>query len=292
MSKSSFVVPCHTCNKQGSWGHCIRCRTTFYCSPACQKADWKEHKLDCEVPAVAVAMAEGVGSGRDSGDRVLTFEVPTMPVFFTCMRCKKEGNWHKCEGCKITHYCSKECQTKDWPRHKASCRLKRKADLSLKNRCAGRLAAIIHEFKWIFMKECILCFFKEKRIIRLELTMLNGSLPKKKLLRSELESVLHPDLMTITLPQDPSSGASEHREDLNEKVANFKLEIKRVPISALEICYSKEERRAKPSWEKILLDNKVNFIVQVHGADGITFSKPCAYLVSKPLADFARFLQK
>ena len=39
---------CHTC---GTWGapmkKCSRCKETLYCSRACQKADWGEHKHGC-----------------------------------------------------------------------------------------------------------------------------------------------------------------------------------------------------------------------------------------------------
>jgi hypothetical protein len=35
--------------------------------------------------------------------------------------CGKEGNLKWCGKCKTTKYCSKECQKKDWPRHKLHC---------------------------------------------------------------------------------------------------------------------------------------------------------------------------
>ena len=41
----------------------------------------------------------------------------------TCAVCYKEAfKMQKCERCKSTHYCSKSCQSKDWPIHKLSCR--------------------------------------------------------------------------------------------------------------------------------------------------------------------------
>jgi len=42
-----------------------------------------------------------------------------------CNYCKKEGEsikLKKCSRCKLSEYCSKECQTNDWKVHKAECR--------------------------------------------------------------------------------------------------------------------------------------------------------------------------
>ncbi|KAI1792266.1 hypothetical protein LXA43DRAFT_1082213 [Ganoderma leucocontextum] len=45
------VATCNKCKKHESGDlkllKCSRCRTTFYCSGACQKSDWKAHKLRC-----------------------------------------------------------------------------------------------------------------------------------------------------------------------------------------------------------------------------------------------------
>jgi hypothetical protein len=37
---------CEKCEKP-SWNRCKACGLTFYCSPACQKQDWKFHKITC-----------------------------------------------------------------------------------------------------------------------------------------------------------------------------------------------------------------------------------------------------
>jgi len=41
-----------------------------------------------------------------------------------CCFCEKENNkslYKKCAGCKVATYCSRECQAKDWKRHKDNC---------------------------------------------------------------------------------------------------------------------------------------------------------------------------
>ena len=42
--------------------HCAKCTWTKYCSKACQKADWKEHKLVCIVNATVNAWDKKKGT--------------------------------------------------------------------------------------------------------------------------------------------------------------------------------------------------------------------------------------
>ncbi|KAF7315697.1 hypothetical protein MIND_00085300 [Mycena indigotica] len=43
---SSAGVNCTVCDKPGV-SRCSDCRTTYYCGPECQRADWKTHKVAC-----------------------------------------------------------------------------------------------------------------------------------------------------------------------------------------------------------------------------------------------------
>ncbi|KAI0270585.1 hypothetical protein BC834DRAFT_521305 [Gloeopeniophorella convolvens] len=39
---------CGVCGKTGSLKYCAACHTARYCSPECQRSDWKKHKLSCK----------------------------------------------------------------------------------------------------------------------------------------------------------------------------------------------------------------------------------------------------
>jgi len=38
-----------------------------------------------------------------------------------CAACASKGLWERCSGCKIIHYCGKECQRSHWDIHKNEC---------------------------------------------------------------------------------------------------------------------------------------------------------------------------
>lgn len=38
-----------------------------------------------------------------------------------CMKCGSSAKTKKCSHCHFAHYCSRECQTKDWHQHKKEC---------------------------------------------------------------------------------------------------------------------------------------------------------------------------
>ena len=57
--------PCRTCGQKGEWKKCSLCQNEWYCSAACQKADWRRHKTECRAddvaaPAKTAAPAPGV----------------------------------------------------------------------------------------------------------------------------------------------------------------------------------------------------------------------------------------
>ncbi|KAF7515767.1 hypothetical protein G7054_g14423 [Neopestalotiopsis clavispora] len=56
---------------------------------------------------------------------------PDVTASKPCLLCKKACTEASlCSRCKSTHYCSQECQTKDWPVHKLLCKSFSEFDLS------------------------------------------------------------------------------------------------------------------------------------------------------------------
>ena len=44
------MVPCHFCKQDGD-KCCTRCKSVFYCSKACRRSDWRNHKPNCHFMA-------------------------------------------------------------------------------------------------------------------------------------------------------------------------------------------------------------------------------------------------
>ncbi|KAJ6495965.1 hypothetical protein DFH09DRAFT_343755 [Mycena vulgaris] len=61
---------------------------------------------------------------------------PAIPLASSCAKCQREETGtpgfaiRRCSKCKLTRYCSVECQTEDWPRH-------------------GKICKTIKEVKWV-----------------------------------------------------------------------------------------------------------------------------------------------
>ena len=82
---------------------CSGCRNVSYCGIECQKKHWKVHKSYCRNGG----KAESIGMSA---------------VDITCGGCGRVSvNLKKCTQCETVKYCSKECQRKDWIKHKTSC---------------------------------------------------------------------------------------------------------------------------------------------------------------------------
>ena len=53
---------CRTCDQYSeNVRKCQPCKLAYYCSRACQKADWPMHKLDCEPFSIAVKTLKAYG---------------------------------------------------------------------------------------------------------------------------------------------------------------------------------------------------------------------------------------
>lgn len=90
MSSSSTVQSCIICNKKNAQ-YCARCRCTSYCSKACQKEDWKTHKLLC------ASFSSFATSRRPTTDhyRAILFDPKKRKPEFTWLLCKWHNNHHE-----------------------------------------------------------------------------------------------------------------------------------------------------------------------------------------------------
>ena len=59
---------CAACGVDNAAKRCSRCKTVSYCSPDCQKSDWKAHKARCKrVVALAALMLPAVQTEQAYG---------------------------------------------------------------------------------------------------------------------------------------------------------------------------------------------------------------------------------
>ena len=115
---------------------CVMCRVTFYCSKACQTADWKAeggHKAECKALIAEAEGAEGAAAcaAASGGDGGAGSGVETGGGGSSL--CAAAGCSHTstpagepltvCLGCGVAAYCSVDCQRAAWRAgHKAECK--------------------------------------------------------------------------------------------------------------------------------------------------------------------------
>jgi hypothetical protein len=95
---------------------CAVCGGAYYCSSVCQHVDWPKHALECQQMKVDAAAAKAAAAAAAEA----TAKAKAMPH---CLGCSKTtgaggGELSTCSRCNTARYCSRECQVKDFPRHK------------------------------------------------------------------------------------------------------------------------------------------------------------------------------
>lgn len=56
-----------------------------------------------------------------------------------CISCRKDGPHKRCGKCSAAPYCSRECQTKDWPKHKTICPILKQTRVAIELAAKGEL---------------------------------------------------------------------------------------------------------------------------------------------------------
>lgn len=91
---------------------CSKCKLVAYCNSKCQLNHWKEHKKICGMP---------------KRNRFVRIDDPKK-----CVTCLLEKSPLKCP-CNKARYCNKDCQEKDWAKHRSICPHRRRCSACKKS---------------------------------------------------------------------------------------------------------------------------------------------------------------
>ena len=115
------VRVCMRCKKPAAIN--CSCELVWYCSNACQTLEWPEHSKKCTPSAKKSSKPSPLAQsskGKDHGGRSETKSGTALKSVSTvCMRCNKPATIN-CS-CRSVSYCSKACQTLEWPEHSEKC---------------------------------------------------------------------------------------------------------------------------------------------------------------------------
>ncbi|GFH48325.1 hypothetical protein CTEN210_04801 [Chaetoceros tenuissimus] len=120
------IGPCAACNKEGAVLRCVPCRDAgvdvFFCDRECQVKLWKTHKLVCKKTSNGDLPTASKETKAEGEEGLRLYEESS-----ACTNCMKThadigSKLSVCSKCKSAYYCSRECQVKDWPKHKRMCK--------------------------------------------------------------------------------------------------------------------------------------------------------------------------
>jgi ankyrin repeat protein len=137
---------CTVCGKtqgqiEGIILKCGKCLAAYYCSVECHTKDLAKHELVCEQmaaeeteraataavakAAVAQAAKEAATAAAEAAKEAAA--AAAKPHCLWCSKTSGEGGAElsKCSRCKTARYCSRECQKKDFSRHKTADKCKK-----------------------------------------------------------------------------------------------------------------------------------------------------------------------
>ena len=112
---------CRVCGKAALLT-CSRCKTVFYCAPACQSRDWSKHKGSCVAAAVggpdAVSSTAAATTASASAEQISSGS----HEYGLCEGECGEVAVLRCAGCLGAFYCGQACQKRAWKQHKEQCK--------------------------------------------------------------------------------------------------------------------------------------------------------------------------
>ena len=115
---NSVSKVCMRCTKPATIN--CSCKLVSYCSKACQTLEWPEHSQECIPPEMKLHKPPPVVSSSKGQDHGKCFESDASnSASNVCKRCKKPATIN-CS-CRSVSYCSKACQTLEWPEHREKC---------------------------------------------------------------------------------------------------------------------------------------------------------------------------
>jgi hypothetical protein len=108
---------------KGKFNKCGECQAIYYCSVECQRVDWPKHKGEC-MQMKATAAEAATKAAAAVAAKAAAFHTPVVPCWLACSKTSGEGGaaLSTCSRCLEARYCSRECQVKDFPRHKKVCK--------------------------------------------------------------------------------------------------------------------------------------------------------------------------
>ena len=105
---------CERCKKPGTI--VCKCQQVYYCSSACQTLELPVHSVKCSQPS----HHHPAPGNQSSTSSAKADKIQSETRSSACTRCNKPASLI-CR-CQQVSYCSKECQSLEWPSHSDTCK--------------------------------------------------------------------------------------------------------------------------------------------------------------------------
>jgi len=96
---------------------CTRCKSVFYCAPACQSRDWSKHKGSCKAD-----VAESSAATATTASAAAVQSSSATAAYGLCAADCGKPAVLRCAGCLGAFYCGQACQKRAWKQHRDQCK--------------------------------------------------------------------------------------------------------------------------------------------------------------------------